>query len=165
MEEANAVAAALLALGGVAAEPDGAGPQRQADEVREIGRRLVRNLTRAPFRSYSGAPQGSILVAEALRPSDAALIDPARIAGVATEEGGTDGHTAIILRALGIPSVLGAPGLLAGTAAGRHVVVDGSGGRDHAATRPPRAWPRRAARSRRSRASGSGSAGCAGCPR
>ena len=53
-----------------------------------------------------------MLVAEALRPSDAALIDPARLAGVATEEGGTDGHTAIILRALGIPSVLGAPGLL-----------------------------------------------------
>ena len=46
-----------------------------------------------------------------LRPSDAALVDPARIAGVATEEGGTDGHTAIILRALGIPSVLGRPRL------------------------------------------------------
>ncbi len=127
MEEANAIAVTLLAL---AAEPDpgpdGAGPQRQADEVREIGRRLVRNLTRAPFRSYSGAPQGSILVAEALRPSDAALIDPARLAGVATEEGGTDGHTAIILRALGVPSVLGAPGLLAGARAGDTILVDGS---------------------------------------
>ena len=117
MEEANAIAAALQALGDVVGA-DGGGPQRQADEVREIGRRLVRNLTRAPFRSYSAAPQGSILVAEALRPSDAALIDPARIAGVATEEGGTDGHTAIILRALGIPAVLGAPGLLRGHARG-----------------------------------------------
>ncbi len=128
MEEANAVASALQALGDVAPGADGAGPQRQAEEVREIGRRLVRNLTHAPFRSYSGAPQGSVLIAEALRPSDAALIDPARIAGVATEEGGTDGHAAIILRALGIPSVLGAPGLLAGTRVGATVVVDGSAG-------------------------------------
>jgi len=129
MEEANAIAAALLALDDREGTGHvGAGPQRQADEVREIGRRLVRNLTRAPFRSYAGAPQGSVLVAESLRPSDAALIDPARIAGVATEEGGTDGHTAIILRALGIPSVLGAPGLLQATRPGETVLVDGSSG-------------------------------------
>lgn len=126
MEEANAIAAALIAIGST--DPDGPGPQRQADEVREIGRRLVRNLTRAPFRSYSSAPQGSILVAEALRPSDAALVDPARISGVATEEGGTDGHTAIILRALGIPSVLGVPGLIQGAAADTTIMIDGSSG-------------------------------------
>ena len=126
MEEANSIAAALIAIGST--DPDGPGPQRQAEEVREIGRRLVRNLTRAPFRSYSAAPQGSILVAEALRPSDAALVDPARIAGVATEEGGTDGHTAIILRALGIPSVLGVPGLVQGAAADTTIMIDGSSG-------------------------------------
>ena len=51
-----------------------------------------------------------MLVAEALRPADAALLDPSRIAGVATDEGGADGHTAIMLRALGVPAVLGAPG-------------------------------------------------------
>lgn len=129
MEEANHVAAALIAVAS-SSEPGlgSPGPQRQADEVREIGRRLVRNLTRAPFRSYSAAPQGSILVAEALRPSDAALVDPARIAGVATEEGGTDGHTAIILRALGIPSVLGAPGLVQAAKSDTMILVDGSSG-------------------------------------
>ncbi len=121
MEEANAVSATLAAV----ASDDGHSAGRQADEVREIGRRLVRNLTRAPFRSFAGAAQGAVLVAESLRPSDAALIDPARIAAVATEEGGTDGHTAILLRALGIPSVLGAPGLLAGLRAGTMAVVDG----------------------------------------
>ncbi|GAC1345028.1 MAG: phosphoenolpyruvate--protein phosphotransferase [Acetobacteraceae bacterium] len=129
MEEANAVATALRAVSGQAdLAGDAESAQRQADEVREIGRRLVRNLTRAPFRSYSGAAQGSILVAETLRPADAALIDPARIAGVATEEGGTDGHTAIILRALGVPSVLGVPGLMQGIRHGETVLVDGSSG-------------------------------------
>ena len=125
MEEANALAAAFVALTGTAEGDDGGSTQRKADEVREIGRRLVRNLTRAPFRSFAGAVQGAILIAESLRPSDAALIDPARIAAVATEEGGTDGHTAILLRALGIPSVLGAPGLMAGLRAGDVAVVDG----------------------------------------
>ena len=121
MEEANALAARMVELPGDAV-------QRQADEVKEIGRRLVRNLTRAPFRSFADTAPGSILVAEGLRPSDAALIDPARIAGVATEEGGTDGHTAILLRALGIPSVLGAPGLMADLRAGDLMVIDGGDG-------------------------------------
>jgi phosphotransferase system enzyme I (PtsI) len=121
MEEANAISNALTAL----STEDGAVPQRQADEVREVGRRLVRNLTRAPFRSFAGAVQGAILIAESLRPADAALINPAQIAGVATEEGGTDGHTAILLRALGVPSVLGALGLMASGHAGSLAVVDG----------------------------------------
>ena len=124
MEEANAIASTLAAASD---DEHAAGEHaaRQADEVREIGRRLVRNLTRAPFRSFAGAAQGAVLIAESLRPSDAALIDPARIAGVATEEGGTDGHTSILLRALGIPSVLGVPGLLSGLHAGITAVVDG----------------------------------------
>src|SRR5208283_338259 len=45
---------------------------------------------------------------EWLRPSDAALLDPTRLAGVATDEGGEEGHTAVMLRALGVPAVLGA---------------------------------------------------------
>ena len=128
MEEANAIAGQMPGVGADAAFAPGTGSQRPADEVREIGRRLVRNLTRAPFRSFADMAQGSILVTETLRPADAALIDPARIAGVATEEGGSDGHTAILLRALGVPSVLGAPGLLEGLQAGDTIVVDGSSG-------------------------------------
>ena len=129
MEEANAVAGALGGSGDVlAARSADRSAARSADEVREIGRRLVRNLTRAPFRSFADCAPGSILVAEGLRPSDAALIDPTRIAGVATEEGGTDGHTAILLRALGVPSVLGAPGLLAAVQPGSVLVVDGAMG-------------------------------------
>ena len=106
-----AAAIAALAAGSLADE-DGS-VARQAEEVREIARRIVRNLTRAPFRSFAAAPQGAILVAESLRPADVALINPARIAGVVTEEGGVSGHAAILLRALDVPAVLGVPGLLA----------------------------------------------------
>jgi len=101
---------------------------RHAEEVREIGRRLLRNLTHTPFRSFAGLPEGAILVAEWLRPSDAALLNPAHLAGVATDEGGSDGHTAVMLRALGIPAVLGAAGLSSAMKPGTVAVLDGATG-------------------------------------
>jgi phosphotransferase system enzyme I (PtsI) len=130
MTEADAIAEAIMAQ----AEPDlpaedKAGLQRRADEIGEIARRLVRNLTRAPFRSFAGLPVGAILVAENLRPADAALLDPSRLAGVVTEEGGADGHTAVMLRALGVPAVLGATGLAHAMQPGDTAVVDGGTGR------------------------------------
>jgi phosphoenolpyruvate-protein phosphotransferase len=129
MAEADSIAATILAQAepGLNAE-DRAGLHRRAEEVREIARRLIRNLTRTPFRSFAGLPDGAILVAESLRPADAALLDPSRLAGVATDEGGTDGHTAVMLRALGVPSVLGAAGLSHAARPGDIVVVDGIAG-------------------------------------
>ena len=123
-DEADAIANAILA----AKDDDKAGLRRRAGEVHEIARRLTRNLTQSGFRSFKDVPEGSILVAEELTPADAALLDPSRIAGVATEEGGADGHTAIMLRALGIPSVLGLPGLTNALARGDQAVLDGRAG-------------------------------------
>jgi phosphotransferase system enzyme I (PtsI) len=123
-DEAAAIGELILA----ARDDDKAGLRRRAGEVREIARRLTRNLTSAPFRSFKDVPEGAILVAEELTPADAALLDPGRIAGVATEEGGADGHTAIMLRALGIPAVLGAPGLTEAVRRGDPIVLDGGQG-------------------------------------
>ena len=164
--EADAIASAIQgqAESGMPAD-DKASLQRRAEEVREIGRRLVRNLTRSPFRSFAGLPEGAVLISEALRPADAALLDPSRLAGVATEEGGAEGHTAVMLRALGVPTVLGAPGLAHAIRPGDTVVVDGTTGtvvlnpdRGHArvgAARGHRLCPRAAAIS----------PGCATCRR
>jgi phosphoenolpyruvate-protein phosphotransferase len=124
-DEAEDLAGAMLAIRG----EDTGSRQRRADEIRETGRRLLRNLTAAPFRSFASVPQGAILIAETLRPADAALIDPARIAGLATEEGGADGHTAIMLRALGVPAVLGVPGLMGAARPGTIAVLNGETGR------------------------------------
>ncbi len=123
-DEADAIAEVILS----ARDDDKAGLKRRAGEVREIARRLTRNLTQNPFRSFKDVPEGAILVAEELTPADAALLDPGRIAGVATEEGGADGHTAIMLRALGIPAVLGAPGLTEQARRGDPAVLDGAAG-------------------------------------
>ncbi|MFC0410827.1 phosphoenolpyruvate--protein phosphotransferase [Roseomonas elaeocarpi] len=124
VDEAEAIAAAIL----LAKDDDKPGLRRRAGEVREIARRLTRNLTHAGFRSFKDVPAGAILVAEELTPADAALLDPTRIAGVATEEGGSDGHTAIMLRALGIPSVLGCTGLTEAARRDDPCVLDGSNG-------------------------------------
>lgn len=123
-DEAEAIAEIILAN----RDDDRAGLKRRAGEVREIARRLTRNLTQNPFRSFKDVPEGAILVADELTPADAALLDPSRIAGVATEEGGADGHTAIMLRALGLPAVLGAPGLTEAARRGDGVVLDGAAG-------------------------------------
>ena len=122
-DETQALAEAILALPG-----PGDAARRHAEEVREIGRRLVRNLTRTPFRSFAGLPSGAVLICESLRPADAALLDPSRLAGVATEEGGADGHTSVMLRALGVPAVLAVAGLGQAARPGDLVVIDGAAG-------------------------------------
>ncbi len=127
--EAEEIAEAIMSQAGPdLSTEDLASVRRRADEIREIARRLVRNLTRSPFRSFAGLPEGAILVSESLRPADAALLDPSRLAGVATEEGGADGHTAVMLRALGVPAVLGAAGLAHAIQIGDVAVVDGISG-------------------------------------
>jgi phosphotransferase system enzyme I (PtsI) len=127
--ESEALVATILArIDPAGTADDRAALQRRADEIKEIERRLVRNLTRSPFRSFAGLPPGAILVSESLRPADAALLDPSRLAGVATEEGGADGHTAVMLRALGVPAVLGAIGLAHAMKPGDVAVVDGISG-------------------------------------
>lgn len=124
IEEAELQAETILGLTG----SDKAGRIRRADEVREIARRVVRNLTRLPFRNFAGCPPGSILAAESLRPSDAALIQPARFTAVITAEGGPDDHTAVMLRALGLPAILGAAGVLEAAKPGTIAIVDGDHG-------------------------------------
>ncbi|GBQ81727.1 phosphoenolpyruvate-protein phosphotransferase [Gluconacetobacter johannae DSM 13595] len=129
-QETEALARAMLGDPGdpAPAGDDAAAAQRRAGEFREIGRRLVRNLGHMPFRSFNALPVGAVLVTEQLRPADAALIDPSRIVAVVTEEGGSTDHTAIMLRALGIPAVLAAHGLMARVRDGATMVVDGSAG-------------------------------------
>ncbi|HLB98850.1 MAG TPA: phosphoenolpyruvate-utilizing N-terminal domain-containing protein, partial [Acetobacteraceae bacterium] len=65
VEEAEAIATAIQtqAQPGTSAE-DRASLARRADEVREIGRRLVRNLTQTPFRNFAGLQAGAVLISE-----------------------------------------------------------------------------------------------------
>ncbi|MGH7076667.1 MAG: phosphoenolpyruvate-utilizing N-terminal domain-containing protein, partial [Acetobacteraceae bacterium] len=55
-EEADAIAEVILSTPG----DEGTGRQRRSEEVHEIARRIVRNLTRQPFQSFANLPQGAV---------------------------------------------------------------------------------------------------------
>jgi phosphotransferase system enzyme I (PtsI) len=98
------------------------------EDVRVVGSRLIRNLIKKPFVAYASVSEGAIVLAEEVTPGDTALMDPRRVGGFATEVGGPDSHTAIMARALGLPAVLGIPGLLDAARSDMAVVIDGGAG-------------------------------------
>jgi phosphotransferase system enzyme I (PtsI) len=99
------------------------------DDIRGVANRLVRSLMNKPYQTYSTLPRDSVVVAEELTPADTARLNPHLVAGIATVLGGTQGHTAIMARALEIPTVLGVAGILEGVRHGDTVIVDGDNGR------------------------------------
>lgn len=130
----NAEAAVQAEIGTIAqsfSAMDDAYLAARVADVREVGRRLIRNLLESPYQAFSLLPEGSVILAEELTPADTALLDPRRVAGFATMLGGAEGHTAIMARALNLPAVLGVAGLLQGVQSGDMVVVDGISGRIH----------------------------------
>ena len=100
----------------------------RVEDIRALATRLVRNLTKTPVKPWSLVPKGSVVVTGELSPADVAQLDRSRIAGVATMLGGAEGHTAIMARALGLPAVLGVPGLIDGAQPGQPMIVDGDTG-------------------------------------
>src|SRR5487761_1654473 len=98
------------------------------EDVRVVGQRLLRNLTKTPYAAFKTLAEGTIVLAEELSSADIALMDPKQVKGFATVLGGAEGHTAIMARALGIPAVLGIADLLRDAAPGDTVLLDGATG-------------------------------------
>jgi phosphotransferase system enzyme I (PtsI) len=91
-----------------------------------VGERLLLALTGGTStRSLPKLIEPSVVVAHDLSPADVLALDPRNILAIATEVGTKTSHTGIVARALGIPSVLGVPGLLDAIASGDRIVVDG----------------------------------------
>lgn len=98
-------------------------------DVRDVGARVIRSLTKTNLQEFKMAPKGSVIVAAEITPADTALMDPRDVAGFATNMGGVEGHTAIMARSLELPAVLGIPDLTSAVRTGDVVVVDGTSGR------------------------------------
>lgn len=107
--------------GGITAE--------RADDLRDVRDRVIRILTGAEETGLSDVPDGSVIVAERLTPSDTAQLDPAKVAGIVTKEGGRTSHAAILARSLGIPAVVGVGGQIDALEDGQQIVVDGEQGK------------------------------------
>ena len=105
---------------------------READ-IRDIAWRLLENLQEEEILTEEAAggflPAGEepvILAAKDLSPSDTLRMDPARLAGIVTEQGSVASHTAILARTMGIPAILGVP--VGADWNGRMAVLDGEEG-------------------------------------
>ncbi|MEO0092004.1 MAG: phosphoenolpyruvate--protein phosphotransferase [candidate division WOR-3 bacterium] len=107
--------------------------ERLADII-DVSTRVMRNISGEPLPSIHEIQPGSILVCHDLLPSEAALLDRERIAGVATEVGGKTSHTAIMTKGKEIPAVVGIEHLmksvaqLASRIPASDVILDGSRG-------------------------------------
>ena len=97
-------------------------------DIRDMGRRLLRNLTHQGTDLFAQVPKNAIICAEELSPSETALLDPKRTAAIATTLGGAESHTAIMARSLGVPAVLGLAGLFNQVRSGSMAIIDGSKG-------------------------------------
>jgi phosphotransferase system enzyme I (PtsI) len=100
----------------------------RADDLRDVRDRLVRLLTGGERVNLAELPEGSVVLAERLTPSDTAQLDPDRVAGFATVTGGRTSHAAIFARSLALPAVVGVGSDLESVEEGATVVVDGEAG-------------------------------------
>ncbi|WP_296809274.1 phosphoenolpyruvate--protein phosphotransferase [Thiocapsa sp.] len=97
----------------------------RANDLEDVGRRVLAIITGQPIEEPE-IPQGSILIAEDLTPSDTAKLDRTRVLGFCTVGGGATSHVAIIARALDIPAVAGIEPRALDLPSDSPVILDGS---------------------------------------
>lgn len=119
---------------------------RDAD-MADLTRRLLRILMDIESHALEDMPEGSILVARPLLPSDAVFFSLSFPAGFLVEQGSPGSHCALLTRELGIPGVAQIPGAWDKISAGQTVMVDGNQG--SAIVSPNRANRRRFRRQQR----------------
>ncbi len=104
--------------------------RERSTDIRDVGRRVLALLAGVK-PAQPVLPQGAILIAEELTPSDTAAFDRSKLLGFCTTSGGATSHVAILARSFGIPAVCGiADGALT-LEDGTLVVLDGSQGLLH----------------------------------
>ena len=102
--------------------------QQRAADMRDIKTRMQKILLGVQSVDVSLLPAGTILMAEDLTPSVTAGINPDNVAGIVTEFGGRTSHSAILSRALEIPAVVAASGILSEVKDGDELILDGESG-------------------------------------
>ncbi len=98
-------------------------------DLDDLSNRLLRILTGAvATASRTDLPANAIVVARNMGPAELLDYDRTRLRGVILEEGGKTSHVAIVARALAIPAVGLAHGLIDLIDPGHEIIVDGGTG-------------------------------------
>src|SRR5215207_8312906 len=100
---------------------------QRATDVRDVGQRVLEEVT-GQRREKPEIPEGTILVAEDLTPSDTASLDRTKVVGFCTLAGGASSHVAILARSLDIPAVAGIEPRALDITDGTLVILDGAKG-------------------------------------
>ena len=102
--------------------------RERAADVRDVTRRILRNLSGRSTSVLTQIDKPYIVIANDLAPSDTATMRKDRVIGFATDLGSPTSHTAIMARALAIPAVVGLHDVSVRISTGDEVLVDGNKG-------------------------------------
>ncbi|MCB1687946.1 MAG: phosphoenolpyruvate--protein phosphotransferase [Halioglobus sp.] len=104
--------------------------KERAVDVRDLGTRVLAYLQEAnpEPRVY---PDNAILVGEELTATSLGEIPREKLAGLISVRGSGNSHVAILARAMGVPTVMGAVDLPYAKLQGREVIIDGYNGTVH----------------------------------
>ena len=81
--------------------------KERAADVRDIGKRLLRNILGLKIIDLSAIQDEVILVAADLTPSETAQLNLKKVLGFITDAGGRTSHTSIMARSLELPAIAG----------------------------------------------------------
>ena len=81
--------------------------KERAADVRDIGKRLLRNILGLAIIDLSAIQDEVILVAADLTPSETAQLNLKKVLGFITDVGGRTSHTSIMARSLELPAIVG----------------------------------------------------------
>ena len=81
--------------------------KERAADVRDIGKRLLRNILGLAIIDLSSIQEEVILVAADLTPSETAQLNLNKVLGFITDAGGRTSHTSIMARSLELPAIVG----------------------------------------------------------
>jgi phosphotransferase system enzyme I (PtsI) len=100
----------------------------RAEDVRDVGRRLLRNLLGKKEESLAGIREEVIVVAYDLSPADTASMHKEKVIGFVTDVGSRTSHTAIMARSLEIPAVVALKDVSHRITGGDRLIIDGTAG-------------------------------------
>lgn len=102
--------------------------RERVSDIRDVVRRVLRNLAGETLHALDGLKSKSIVVAQDLSPSETAALRRGLVMGFVTDMGSATSHTAIMAKALGIPAVVGLGNASAQLANGDVILIDGTEG-------------------------------------